>query len=114
MSDCEFIKDLVGPCGDRAIGVSFGKHYCEKHLGLKCYDHKAQATHDCGNASALVCGRPLCDECGQECSSHYKEYLKSSILFYEKALVKHDEKRKELVKELESARANCLEGSSDE
>ena len=55
MSNCEFSKAWIGPCG-KALP-------CSEHKNLKCCSCGEPATHDCGETGQFVCGHPLCDDC---------------------------------------------------
>jgi hypothetical protein len=55
---CKFNRAWIGGCGTACVG-----DYCQKHATAKCCSCKAQATHDCPESGALVCGAPLCDNC---------------------------------------------------
>lgn len=55
---CKFEKCWVGQCKKATI---VGEEYCPEHLGMKCFQCKGQATHDCeATMGAFVCGTPMC------------------------------------------------------
>lgn len=53
-----------------------GNMYCEKHLNRTCVVCGNQAVTECGFASSLTCGAPLCDN--KEC--HKKHIASHSIV----------------------------------
>lgn len=64
---CCFHVSWIGQC----ISISDpGKDFCEKHIDLKCQVCKEKAYYDCGEASSLVCGAPLCGK--SECRKNHR------------------------------------------
>jgi len=57
---CKFEQDWMGRCENRTNLSRF----CSEHKKVKCKVCNKQATHTCSIASSLVCGTPLCDNCG--------------------------------------------------
>lgn len=53
---CPFVIAWVGFCEKP------GNPYCEEHSKARCHCG-SQATHECSDASSLVCGALLCDNC---------------------------------------------------
>jgi hypothetical protein len=53
---CSYIMPWVGACKNTVP--------CNLHSEQMCTKCKKKlATHGCGHAGSLVCGRPLCDDC---------------------------------------------------
>lgn len=63
MTQCIWDMAWVGRCGETAL---VGKDVCEKHVA-QCRNCNSTATHDCdATVGPLVCGYPLCDDCGHD------------------------------------------------
>ncbi len=54
---CKFDIAWYGQCP-----TDTEKEFCEKHLGVKCFNCQAQATTECDSAGSLVCGMPRCED----------------------------------------------------
>lgn len=58
MSKCIFNIAWVGRCDKPTTEHTL---FCEQHADKKCVVCGNQASKDCGIATSLVCGMPLCD-----------------------------------------------------
>ena len=63
---CKYNRGWAGPCDGKAGPSGF----CPDHKDVKCKACGKQATCECPIASSLVCGAPLCDDCGPTCPRH--------------------------------------------
>jgi hypothetical protein len=61
MSRCAFNEPWVGQCEQQAIA---GSLCCAKHSEEKCQVCGKQATTRCQASIGLMCGIPLCHQCG--------------------------------------------------
>lgn len=63
---CKYDRGWAGSCESKAGPSGF----CSDHKDVKCKVCGKQATCECPVASSLVCGAPLCDDCGPVCPRH--------------------------------------------
>jgi hypothetical protein len=51
-----------------------GLSFCSVHVAIKCSNCRTTpATHECSVANQFACNNPLCDACGHDCPSHFKD-----------------------------------------
>ncbi len=62
---CKYDTPWVGKCNKSADESGF----CEEHKTHKCRCGN-QADHGCSSAGSLVCGEPVCSDCGGYCNTH--------------------------------------------
>jgi hypothetical protein len=58
---CIFNRAWIGECGKECEG-----EYCADHESKVCVSCGGKATRECPEASSLVCGYHLCDDCMHE------------------------------------------------
>lgn len=70
---CRFDRSWSGRCPEKISDPKrhepFSLDFCAEHQVTRCKECHEKAVTECGAASSLVCGRPLCQKC--KCSIHY-------------------------------------------
>ena len=63
--NCKYDMPWIGKCNKD----SGDAEYCEEHSKETCRCGQ-QATHGCSATCGLVCGVPVCSDCGGMCKTH--------------------------------------------